>query len=130
MRITTDAWDPEGFEARLAREERVVVLFHAGWDELRRAWEDAAPEFPYATVRADLSDPADPRREAHDITALPTLVYFEKGEPLDRLDGEPGVGLSARALHDFLEHVEALNEEAEPIPRWLKRRRQPTSRHP
>lgn len=134
MRVTTDAWDADGFETRLAHEDRIVVLFHADWclasNALRREWEEAAPEFPYLTVRADLTDVRDPRWAQYAIAHVPTLVYFEKGEVLERLDGEAKYGLTARAMHDFLDHVEALNEEQEPIPRWLKRRRQPTSRRP
>ncbi|GEM_PF-6075518 len=128
-----DEWPAPDFASLLARTERVVVLFHgAGPGSLAavRDFEEAAPESLAICVRAHLQGPRDPRRREHGIPSAPTLVYFEKGEELERLEGEPRSGLAPGAIHAFLEHVEALNEDVDPIPRWLTRRRQPTSRRP
>jgi hypothetical protein len=122
----TDAWPAERFEERVAREPRLVVLFHADDDAGEtavRAFDDAAPACLATCVRAELADPADPRWAL--VEVAPTLAYFERGEELER-----AAVLAPRDVDAFLEHVEALNEDAHPVPRWLKRRRQPTSRRP
>lgn len=124
--LLTEEWPAEAFEALLSRADRVVVLFHAEANAALREFEDAAPESAIVCVRAHLRSAADPRWAAHRIEVAPTLAYFEKGEELERLEGEPGFGLRRRDIDAFLEHVEGLTEDD--VPRWLKRRRQPTSR--
>lgn len=120
-------WDA----ARLASAERVLVLFHAQWcpfsSSLRRAFEDLGPESPIPFADVDLSHPLDARWDEHRIHTVPTVLYLEKGEELERLEAERGVGLTRKALEGFVAYVESLWEDDKP--KWAKPR-QPTSRRP
>lgn len=118
----------EGFAARLAREDRVVMLYHASWCPFSRIFlpdfEAAEAEASVPFARADLRHPLDPRWDDHGVHVTPTLVYYEKGEELERVDGVRRHGLDKADLEAFLDVVETLNEEARPRPK----KRRPTAR--
>lgn len=105
----------EGFAGDLRARDRVVVLYHAGWCGFSRRFlplfEAAEGESSVPFARADLSHPLDPRWDDQGILVVPSLVYYEHGEPLERLDGLRGIGLKAADLEAFLEHVEAIQDE-------------------
>lgn len=126
----TEEWPEEGFADALARADRVLVAYHATWCPFSRAFlprfEAAEPEASVPFARADLRHPLDPRWDDHGIRVVPTLVYYEKGEELERVEAARGYGLEERDLEIILDLVEALNEEPRPRPK----RRRPTARRP
>ena len=126
----TEEWPAEGFGTTLGRADRVVVLYHADWCPFSRiflpAFDAAEPEASVPFVRANLNHPLDPRWDDHGIRVVPTLVYYEKGEELERADGARGHGLDKGDLEAFLDVVETLNEEVRPRPK----KRRPTARRP
>lgn len=106
----------------------MVVLFHAAWCPFSRIFlrdfEALEPEANVPFARADLRHPLDARWDDHRVSVVPTVAYFEHGEELERIEAGRGMGLSKRDLEDFLEVVDALNEEEKPRPkRRLSRRR-------
>jgi thioredoxin 1 len=113
--MPVEEWSEESFERELAGRERVLVLFYADWCPFSRAFlpdfDRAEPEASVPFVRANIADSNDPRWKRHGVQHVPTLVYFEHGEPLERVDPIPHGGLTRRDLEDFLETVEGIQEE-------------------
>lgn len=107
--------EPAGFDRELASRDRLLVLYHASWCPFSRTFlplfEAAEGESSVPFAGADLRHPLDPRWDDHGISVVPTLVYYERGEPLERLDGLRRVGITRGDLEGFLEHVEAIQEE-------------------
>lgn len=123
-----EEWEPARFTPSLRARERVVVLFHADWCPFSRIFmrdfEDLEPEASVPFVRANIRHPLDPRWDDYNVRVVPTVAYFEHGEELERIESARGMGLNAHDLENFLETVEALNEEDRPRPRRrLSRRR-------
>lgn len=108
-------WEEKDFAARLAERERMLVLFYADWCPHSRVFlpifEAAEPEASVPFARANIRASQDGRWETFDIKRVPTLVYFEHGEELERMDGLPLRGLSRRDLDDVLETIDELQEE-------------------
>lgn len=108
-------WSPDSFERELRGRERILVLFYGKWCPFSRVFlpefERAEPEASVPFARAALTPARDPRWDTYRIRALPTLVYFEHGEELERVDGVPHKGLSKRDLEGLIEDVEAIQEE-------------------
>lgn len=109
-----ETWPLARFPRELRDRPRVLVLF-AGKGPRSRAFlpvfEGAEPEanVPFALAQIDRLD--DPRRREHRVRTLPTLIYFEHGEELERMDGIPGRGLALRDLEELLAQIDAIEEE-------------------
>ena len=59
--------------------------------------------FSYGSVIHVLLDDYDnPLWDDYSIDAVPTLIYFEKGKAIRRLDGKNGVGLNEKQLTVWL----------------------------
>jgi thioredoxin 1 len=94
---------PDDFDGdRLRRPGRYLVCFVATWCPFCRAFE---PRFSARGSRlgatgafADVSDEESPLWERFHLDAIPTLVAFEDGAPVGRIDGVLGRGLDDRAL--------------------------------
>lgn len=104
-----DAWPAEGFDRRLAEAGRVVVLFGAEWCPDSRiflaAFEEADAESPLRFARVELARAQDARWDAHGIARTPTVVYFEHGEELERVEALPHAGLEHDRFEAFLQTV-------------------------
>lgn len=111
----SDEWPAEGFEHALLAQDRVVVLFFAEWCSFSRIFvrdfDAAEPESSVPFGRANLHHPMDPRWDDHRVHTVPTCVYFERGEELERVEAARGRGLDHKAFQRFLEDVEALQEQ-------------------
>lgn len=111
-------WPLDGFEARLLREPRVMMLFHASWCPFSRTFlddfeaESAETDIPFA--RADLRHPLDPRWDDHHVRVVPTVAFFDHGEELDRAEALRGRGLDRRALAQLVWRVEGIERESLP----------------
>lgn len=110
-----EEWPADAFARELRSRERALVLFHAGWCPFSRIFmplfEAAEPEASVPFVRADLRHPMDPRWDEHRVHTVPTLVYFEHGEELERLDGVRNRGLSRADFEQFLDDVNGIQDE-------------------
>lgn len=108
-------WPAAEFTRELRSRERALVLFHASWCPFSRAFmplfEAAEPEASVPFARADLRESRDPRREEHHVDVVPTLVYFEHGEELERLDGVRGRGIARAEFERFLADVDSIQDE-------------------
>ena len=91
-------------EAALQRKERVIALVHVSWCPFCRK---AVPVFKnlaegdhhFLLVTDDEEHVAD----LYGIDVFPTLILFEKGMIVKRLDGKPGIGLNDKQISDFVQ---------------------------
>lgn len=117
----SDLWPLEGFDAAVAAAPRVVVLYYASWCPHSRIllpeFEAADPERDVPFARVDLEASQDPRWDQRGIKLTPTLVYYERGEELERIEARRHEGLPKDEMEDWLDFVERLNEEPRPKPK-------------
>jgi thioredoxin 1 len=96
--------DEAELEAAVASRDKLMVLFYATWCPFSRAFlkvfsRHAASGDPcYARF---VVDDADPTVAKYAIEIFPTVLFFEKGELVRRLDGVYHRGLSRGDLEDF-----------------------------
>jgi thioredoxin-like negative regulator of GroEL len=98
------AQSPEELEAAIQSRDRLMVLFYASWCPFSQAFlptyrnHAAAGEPCYMRI---LADDGDPVATKYSIDVFPTVLYFEKGKVIKRLDGVYHRGLSKGQLEDF-----------------------------
>ena len=97
---------PRALEEAIRTRDRLFVLFYASWCPFSRAF---LPEFidcsasggPGGYVRILCND-GDEHVEKYGIEVYPTVLCFEKGSLVRRLDGTSHAGLSRKALDRFI----------------------------
>lgn len=95
---------PEALEEAIRSRDRLIVLFYASWCPFSQAFlptyrkHAAAGEPCYVRI---LVDEGDALTEKYSIEVYPTVLYFEKGKVVRRLDGIYHRGLSKGQLEDF-----------------------------
>lgn len=103
--------DEDALEAALSRGESMIVAFYADWCGFSRAFMpifvERAPELDPPAAAANISAESDPRWKTHDVQTVPTLVAFEDGEEVARVDGRPGQGLDEADIDRLLEELDA-----------------------
>ena len=78
------------FEAAVASRDKLMVLVYASWCPFSQAFlrvylaHAAAGEPCYARI---IADDDDPLVEHYAINVFPTVLFFEKGQLVRRLDG-------------------------------------------
>jgi thioredoxin 1 len=93
-----------GLEEAVRTRDRIMVLFYASWCPFSQAFlatyrEHAAAGDPcYARI---IVDNGDPLVEKYGIEVFPTVLFFEGGKLLRRLDGIYHRGLTKGQLQDF-----------------------------
>jgi thioredoxin 1 len=96
--------DERELDAAIASRDKLMVLFYASWCPFSQAFlpvylaHAAAGEPCYARIVVDSGDPVV---EKYAIDVFPTVLFFEKGAPVQRLDGGFHRGLSQGQLKDF-----------------------------
>lgn len=110
-----EEWPAETFERELRARDRMIVLFHASWCPYSRLFlpefERAEPDANVPLAKTDLAHPMDPRWDEFRILVVPTLVYFEHGEELERMEAVRHKGLTRRDMEEFLDSVDAIQDE-------------------
>ena len=98
---------PGELEAAIKTRDRLMVLFYASWCPFSQAFlptyrkHAAAGEPCYVRI---LVDDGDALTEKYSIEVYPTILFFEKGKVVKRLDGIYHRGLSKGQLEDFVRH--------------------------
>jgi thiol-disulfide isomerase/thioredoxin len=98
---------PGELEAAIKSRDRLMVLFYASWCPFSQAFlptyrkHAAAGEPCYVRI---LVDDGDALTEKYSIEVYPTILFFEKGKVVKRLDGVYHRGLSKGQLEDFARH--------------------------
>jgi thioredoxin 1 len=96
-------------EAALAGR-KVVVLFHSSWCPFCRAFAPVfrrvAPASAACTpLEVVIDDDDDPLWERFGIDVVPTVIFFDDGERVGRLNGRPGRGIDEQELLEALGRV-------------------------
>ncbi len=94
------------FQDVLAANERVCALFFASWCPFSRRF---IPDFDDA-ARANKNHFSSVKVDDHDdlcaeygINVYPTVIFFEKGKVLSRVDAVLGVGIDIGRFHSAAE---------------------------
>jgi thioredoxin-like negative regulator of GroEL len=87
----------------LKNEDKLMVLFYAPWCPYSRAFlpvfEKHAKQKGFCQVDVDsLPDCED----KYSVDVLPTVLYFEKGKVVKRLDGEHARGLDEKQFLEMM----------------------------
>lgn len=88
---------------------RTAVLFHATWCPFCRSYRPVFDEVMttrgggWEPVEAILDDEENVLWDRFDIDVVPTVLFFEDGEVVNRVDGRPGQGLTAQDLARVLQ---------------------------
>jgi thioredoxin 1 len=97
----------QDLNSELKKNEKVLALFYASWCPYCVRF---LPVFNKkvncitdgSVMHVILDDYDNPLWDDYSIDAVPTIIYFEKGEVNKRLDGKFGVGLSEKQLTAWL----------------------------
>jgi thiol-disulfide isomerase/thioredoxin len=112
--MSQDIESNQQFRAALGSYERVCALFYASWCPYSRRF---LPEFDrvarrneneFSSVKVDdLNDLCD----EYDVNVYPTVIFFERGNILARLDGVLGTGLAGSQLSGLIEKCTPTKKE-------------------
>jgi len=95
---------PGALEEAIRERDRLFVLFYASWCLFSRIF---LPEYMDHAEKGDrcyvriLSNDTDAHVRKYGIDVYPTVLYFEKGRVVRRLDGEHFRGLTRTSLEKF-----------------------------
>ncbi|MEM4389248.1 MAG: thioredoxin family protein [Candidatus Micrarchaeia archaeon] len=92
----------------LAKHERVAALFYATWCPFCRAFLPvfrAAKLEGWDWLEVVIDEEDNPLWEKYSISIVPTVLFFERGKILVRLDGKAGRGLSSEELAAAMEEL-------------------------
>lgn len=86
--------------------KKAIVLVHATWcpfcRSFRPVFEEATAGEDYERIEAVLDDEENPLWKELGVDLVPTVLFYEDGKLVRRLDGRPGVGLRRGDLADAL----------------------------
>jgi len=94
----------EELESAIRSRDKLMVLFYASWCPYSQAFlptylaHSSAGDPCYARI---IVDDGDPLVEKYAISVFPTVLFFEQGALVRRLDGVFHRGLSQGQLQDF-----------------------------
>ena len=95
----------QDFEETLKTKAKFVALFYASWCPFSRKflpiYEKCTANNPNPCIRVMIDDKED-LCEKYSIQFYPTVLLFENGKVIKRLDAEPGAGLSEKQLKNLL----------------------------
>ena len=93
-------------EEALRSKGRVFVLFYASWcpfsQKFLSIFKKYARENPENCLRVKTDDKAK-LCEKYSVDVVPTVLLFEKGKVIKRLDSARGVGLDAKQLKNLVD---------------------------
>jgi len=100
-------------DLELTKNEKVIALFYATWcpfcTKFVPIFEKKIASYKIASVIHVLLDDYDnPMWDDYEIDAVPTIIFFNKGKILKRLDARLGGGLSEKDLTLWLNQLNKL----------------------
>jgi len=92
-------------EQALQTEDRVIAMVYVTWCPFCRK---ALPVFEKQAREEKrhlllVTDDEEHVADLYGIDIFPTLILFEKGRIVKRLDGQPGLGLHDKQIADFIQ---------------------------
>ncbi|MDD4356002.1 MAG: thioredoxin family protein [Smithellaceae bacterium] len=94
----------EDLEQALRDTDHVIAMVYVSWCPFCRK---ALPVFEKQAITKPrnlllVADDEERVADLYDIDIFPTLILFDKGRIVKRLDGKPGMGLSDKQIADFI----------------------------
>jgi thiol:disulfide interchange protein len=108
--------EPNQFDSLLSSGKSALVMFYADWCPFCQRFK---PVFEYAITtkstsngyngykfyESKVNDDDNPLWDRFSISAVPTLIAFDKGKIISRRDTKMGVGLNESDLDSMLKEV-------------------------
>ena len=92
-------------EQTLRERDSVIAMVYASWCPFCRrvlpVFEKQAREGQRHLLL--VTDDNERFADLYGIDIFPTLILFEKGQVVKRLDGKPGIGLNDKQIADFIQ---------------------------
>ncbi|PKN10826.1 MAG: hypothetical protein CVU70_02035 [Deltaproteobacteria bacterium HGW-Deltaproteobacteria-5] len=94
----------QDLEQALRDNDHVIAMVYVSWCPFCRK---ALPVFEKQAITKQrnlllVADDEESVADSYDIDIFPTLILFDKGRIVKRLDGKPGIGLSDKQIADFI----------------------------
>ena len=110
---TMEHLEPNQFDSLLSSGKRALVMFYADWCPFCQRFK---PVFESATItrsannsykfyESKVNDDDNPLWDRFSISAVPTLIAFDKGKIISRRDAKMGVGLNESDLDSMLKEI-------------------------
>jgi thioredoxin-like negative regulator of GroEL len=93
------------FEEALNKYDKLIALFYASWCPHSRRF---LPIYEKCTMNSSVPclrvmiDDRDDLCKKYSIEFYPTVILFKNGKAAERLDAEPGFGLTEKQLKELL----------------------------
>ena len=105
--------EPNQFDSLLSSGKRALVMFYADWcpfcQRFKPIFESAITTNPasngYKFYESKVNDDGNQLWDRFSISAVPTLIAFDKGKIISRRDAKMGVGLNESDLDSILKEV-------------------------
>jgi thioredoxin-like negative regulator of GroEL len=97
----------QDLESILKKKESMFILFYASWCGFSQKFLPIFEKCALDTSRQCYRMMIDelPRLcERYQIEVYPTVIFFENGKPIHRIDGGQGIGLSEQQFRELI-HV-------------------------
>ena len=96
------------FDIQINKNKRVLALFYTSWCPFCRRFiqifkEDTKQNSFDAVLCLNLDDYSNPLWEDYSLDNVPTVIFFDKGEIMQRIDGKSGLGLTKSQFTDLLD---------------------------
>jgi thioredoxin len=89
----------------IQKKESFFILFYAGWCPFSQrflpVFERCAKDAEYECFRMDI-DEYPHLCNRFEVEVYPTIVFFEKGKIVERIDGIHGVGLNEQQFKELI----------------------------
>ena len=89
----------------LKKEKSTFILFYASWCGFSQRFLPIFEKCALVTSRQCfrmMVDEFPQLCEQYQIEVYPTIIFFENGKPVHRLDGSPGVGLTEQQFRELI----------------------------
>jgi thioredoxin 1 len=105
--------EPNQFDSLLASKEKALVMFYADWcpfcQRFKPVFESAittkSTSNGYKFYASKVNDDDNPLWDRFSISAVPTLIAFDKGKIISRRDAKMGIGLNESDLDSLLKEI-------------------------
>jgi len=100
--------DKNDLHAQLAQNGKVVALFYSSWCPFCRSFltafnKQAQKDGSAVFLKVRVDEDENPLWEEYSLEAVPSVIFFEKGEVSRRLDCELGAGLNEKQFREWLQ---------------------------
>ncbi|MDQ3839023.1 MAG: thioredoxin family protein [Thermoproteota archaeon] len=105
--------EPNQFDNLLSSGGKALIMFYADWcpfcQRFKPVFESAistkSTRNGYKFYGSKLNDDDNPLWDRFSISAVPTLIAFDKGKIISRRDAKMGIGLNRLDLNSLLKEV-------------------------